>query len=91
MKEMIILIIVSVGLAVYGPNIARELYSLMQEENNVDLSELTVQMFKPDELAKYDGSEGSKGIYLSILGQVFDVTKGAKHYGPGGSYNIFVG
>lgn len=91
MKEIIILIVVSVGLAVYGPNIARELYSLVQEENNTDSAEPTVQMFSQEELAKYDGTEGSKGIYLSILGQVFDVTKGVKHYGPGGSYNIFVG
>lgn len=91
MKEMIILIVVSVGLAVYGPNIARELYSLVKEENNDESILPTIQMFNQEELAKYDGSEGSEGIYLSILGQVFDVTKGAKHYGPGGSYNIFVG
>lgn len=92
MKEMIVLIVVSVGLAVYGPNIARELYSsLLKDENNVDSAELNVQIFTHEDLAKYDGSEGSKGTYLAILGQVFDVIKGAKHYGPGGSYNIFVG
>lgn len=86
MKEIIILIVVSVGLALYGPNVLKHLYSY-----NVDSTEPTVQMFSSEELAKYDGSENSKGIYLSILGEVFDVTKGAKHYGPGGSYNIFVG
>lgn len=30
-------------------------------------------------------------LYLSILGNVFDVTKGAKHYGPGQTYNMFIG
>ncbi|XP_001862232.2 neuferricin homolog [Culex quinquefasciatus] len=43
------------------------------------------------ELAQYDGTEGSKGLYLVILGHVYDVQSGAKHYGPGESYNMFVG
>ncbi|CAM9609368.1 neuferricin isoform X1 [Lampetra fluviatilis] len=43
------------------------------------------------ELERYDGREGSPGLYLAILGQVFDVSKGAKHYGPGASYQAFAG
>ncbi|KAM8898665.1 neuferricin isoform 2-T2 [Spinachia spinachia] len=43
------------------------------------------------ELALYDGEEGSKGLYLAILGQVFDVHKGHKHYGPGGAYHFMTG
>ncbi|TRY99309.1 hypothetical protein DNTS_003997 [Danionella cerebrum] len=43
------------------------------------------------ELSSYSGGEGSKGLYLAILGQVFDVEKGRKHYGPGGSYHFFTG
>lgn len=43
-----------------------------------------------EELANFDGIH-SKELYLSILGSVYDVTKGAKHYGPDGSYNYFVG
>ncbi|XP_026668089.1 neuferricin, partial [Ceratina calcarata] len=31
------------------------------------------------------------GLYISILGQVFDVTKGAKFYGPGATYHAFTG
>jgi predicted heme/steroid binding protein len=42
-----------------------------------------------DELAKYDGSEGSPGIYLALLGQVFDVSKSPKFYGPDGGYGFF--
>lgn len=43
------------------------------------------------ELSLYDGEEGSKGLYLAILGQVFDVHKGHKHYGPGGAYHFMAG
>ncbi|XP_014053661.2 neuferricin [Salmo salar] len=44
-----------------------------------------------DELSLYSGEEDSKGLYLAILGQVFDVEKGMKHYGPGGGYHFFAG
>lgn len=43
------------------------------------------------ELSLYNGEEGSKGLYLAILGQVFDVHKGHKHYGPGGAYHSMTG
>lgn len=43
------------------------------------------------ELSRYDGKEGSRGLYLAILGQVFDVHKGHKHYGPGGAYHFMAG
>ncbi len=43
------------------------------------------------ELSLYDGEEGSKGLYLAILGQVFDVHKGHRHYGPGGAYHVMAG
>jgi len=44
-----------------------------------------------EELKKYDGSEGSPGIYLAILGQVFDVSKAPQFYGPSGGYGFFAG
>lgn len=50
-----------------------------------------LRLLTEQELARYDGSEGSKGLYLVILGHVYDVQSGAKHYGPGESYNMFVG
>lgn len=34
--------------------------------------------------------DGGK-LYLVILGHVFDVTKGSKHYGPGSGYHGFIG
>ena len=48
-------------------------------------------LFTKEEIKAYDGSEGSKGLYLGILGRVFDVSKGAQHYGPGGGYSFFTG
>lgn len=51
----------------------------------------SIKMFTNEELAKYNGQIGSKGIYLAIMGSIFDVEKGKKHYGPGATYNFFVG
>lgn len=41
-------------------------------------------------LTEFNG-EGGKPIYLAILGKVYDVTKGYKHYGPNGAYHYFAG
>ncbi|XP_037543518.1 neuferricin [Nematolebias whitei] len=43
------------------------------------------------ELAQYDGEQGSRGLYLAVLGRVFDVSKGRKHYGPTGAYHFMAG
>lgn len=50
-----------------------------------------VRLLSSQELSLYDGEDGSKGLYLAILGQVFDVHKGKKHYGPGGAYHSMAG
>ena len=47
------------------------------------------RVFTKEELSKYTGK--SNRIYLGLLGQVFDVTKGKKHYGEGGGYSFFSG
>ncbi|KFM63298.1 Neuferricin, partial [Stegodyphus mimosarum] len=49
------------------------------------------KLFTVDELKKYDGGPDSDGLYLAILGEVFDVEKGAQHYRPGGGYSFFTG
>jgi hypothetical protein len=46
-------------------------------------------LFTTSALKKYTNL--NDGLYLSILGQVFDVTNGAKHYGPGETYHVFTG
>ncbi|KAI9571186.1 cytochrome b5 [Boletus coccyginus] len=47
--------------------------------------------FSQRQLAQYDGSDDTKPIYVSIKGDVFDVTRKRDVYGKGGSYNIFAG
>eukprot|EP00798_Chlamydomonas_sp_ICE-L_P024445 gene24445-10045_t len=41
-------------------------------------------------LSVFNG-DGGYPVYLSILGEVFDVTAGQRYYGKNGSYNFFVG
>ncbi|OWK59855.1 Neuferricin [Lonchura striata] len=43
------------------------------------------------ELRRYRGAPGEPGLYLALLGRVFDVQRGRKHYGPGGAYSGFAG
>lgn len=55
----------------------------------IELSRINEKVFTEDELRKYNNIEN--GLYLSILGQIFDVTKGAKYYEPGATYHHFIG
>lgn len=66
---------------------------LMKTEIKSEKSESVVKdkLFTPEELKKYDGGPDSLGLYLAILGEVFDVEKGAQHYRPGGGYAFFTG
>ena len=49
------------------------------------------KVFTKDELAKYGADKGGDKVYLAMLGRVFDVSKGKKHYGKGGGYSFFSG
>ena len=48
-------------------------------------------LYTKDELAEYDGGSDSPGLYLGILGRVYDVSAGKKHYGENGGYSFFRG
>ena len=48
------------------------------------------RLFTKEELSKFTGADGGD-VYIAILGDVFDVTKGRKHYGIGGGYEFFSG
>lgn len=43
------------------------------------------------ELARHDGSDPNIPVYIAILGRVYDVDKGRRHYGKGSGYNVFAG
>ncbi|XP_065503522.1 neuferricin [Caloenas nicobarica] len=43
------------------------------------------------ELGRYRGAPGEPGLYLAVLGRIFDVERGRRHYGPGGAYSSLAG
>ncbi|EZA49922.1 hypothetical protein DMN91_012020 [Ooceraea biroi] len=47
--------------------------------------------FTIEELTKYDGKGSDGRILVAVNGSVYDVTRGAKFYGPGGPYEAFGG
>lgn len=50
-----------------------------------------VRVFTRSELKQFDGSDPSKPLLLVVLGEVFDVTEGERHYSKGQGYNVFIG
>ncbi|NXD87125.1 NEUFC protein, partial [Halcyon senegalensis] len=49
------------------------------------------RLLSAGELARYRGAQGQPGLYLAVLGRVFDVERGRRHYGPGGAYSGLAG
>jgi len=43
------------------------------------------------ELREGTGSTPNSPILICIKGKIYDVSKGSRHYGPGGSYHVFAG
>nr|CAG4650342.1 EOG090X0A5G [Sida crystallina] len=48
------------------------------------------RIFTAEELSSFKGDNGGP-IYLAMLGQVFDVSRGVEYYAPGGGYAFFSG
>lgn len=61
------------------------------KRGNELIKEPPLRLLSRDELSMYSGASGSKGLYLAIIGQVFDVQKGARHYGVNGGYHGMAG
>jgi len=59
------------------------LHSVVRTSSDVVISQ--------EDLATYDGSDNIRAVYLAILGSVYDVSSGRKHYGADGSYGFFSG
>lgn len=100
LKYFWIMLFVSVAYILYFNNyfthIRKNFLRHYNENFNVDKyssSEQTQEkeeiLFTTSTLRKYKNLDD--GLYLSILGQVFDVSSGAKHYGPSETYHIFTG
>ncbi|CAG5876626.1 unnamed protein product [Menidia menidia] len=66
-------------------------YDLSVKSREESVQGPPVRLLSERELSLHNGERGSRGLYLAILGQVFDVQKGDKHYGPGGGYHFMAG
>jgi len=56
--------------------------------NFIPLKQIT---FTESQLSRFDGTIKGLPIYLAIDGEIFDVSAGARSYGPGGGYHHFAG
>ncbi|OQV20682.1 putative Neuferricin [Hypsibius exemplaris] len=50
-----------------------------------------ITIWAKEELAKFTGVDEKLPVLLAYMGKVYDVSKGRRHYGPGGSYQFFSG
>lgn len=78
-------VVLVIAVAFITKNILIYLFGESKKEEEIKNQ---VRVFSADELKKMTNG---KELYLSILGSVYDVSKGAKHYAPGGSYSFFSG
>ncbi|KAJ3658201.1 hypothetical protein Zmor_009955 [Zophobas morio] len=56
-----------------------------------ELPKLKKRDFTVEELKKYDGTQEDGRVLVAVNGNVYDVTKGKRFYGPGGPYAAFGG
>lgn len=73
----------------YTSSILKKILTYFSSPKTVD-TPTHVKIFSKEELANFKGQDGGE-IYLALVGNVYDVTKGRKHYGPGGGYEFFAG
>ena len=75
-----------------GQNVPAPVVNFFQEVQTTISSWVSQRdrLLTKEELAQYTG-ENEGPVYLGILGSVYDVTRGKKHYGPGGGYSFFSG
>lgn len=96
-KLQFLVIILGIAAGIYYPQIIDKVKSTFLGGGSVDVhfeiaqhQQVKEKLFTKDELALFNGEEG-KPLYLALLGRVYDVTRGVKHYGSGCEYNFFVG
>lgn len=98
-RQHYLILFIAIFSALFWPQIKQQYYGYILNESGASVKSddkpasnvVDVKLFTADELSKYDGEENSIGLYLSIMGSVYDVQRGAKHYGIGGSYHFFAG
>lgn len=91
-----IILVTLVGITIdffYGDkatDIILNLFNVAFYSNKIPYKRNKEKLFTKEDLKLYNGLEKPE-LYLVILGNVFDVSKGAEHYGPNKQYNVFVG
>jgi neudesin len=55
------------------------------------LRQAATQSYANEALGAYDGTDDSRPILMGVRGIVFDVSSGARFYGPDGTYHVLVG
>lgn len=89
-RQHFLIICCCVITALVWPNLRTHLMDDKQPSPTSTQSKSNIRVLTREELAKFDGIQ-NKELYLAILGKIYDVTKGARHYKSGESYNYFVG
>lgn len=80
------------GLLIF--TVIRQFTNPFANPNHSETAKATIKpkpLLTEEELSKHDGSNPSIPIYISILGRVYDVDKGRRHYEVGSGYNVFAG
>lgn len=88
------ILLVSIVVGFFLPLIKKNLNLYLTSTSTVTTANLNPngeRIFTLTELSEYNGADNSKGLFIAIMGTVYDVEKGRKHYGPGNSYNFFAG
>ena len=62
-----------------------------EKKKRQQLEKMAKQDFTLEQLRHYDGVQSNGRILIGVLGKVFDVSKSADFYGPGGPYSVFAG
>lgn len=91
-RQHFLIILCCVITAFLWPNLRKNIVTEFTPADDSQFAKSTTdqKLFTVEELALFDGVN-NKQLYLSILGSVYDVSKGGKHYGADGNYNYFVG
>lgn len=87
------ILILSMVVGFFLPYIKKNLNLFLTPKTTVtnENSNSIERIFTAIELSEYSGAPSSKGLFIAIMGTVYDVESGRKHYGPGNSYNFFAG
>ena len=89
---LVLVVVVFAALGRLGRHAAGALAALGQSDGPPDASLYRSdggRLVTPEELRRHDGIQ-EPTLWLAILGEVFDVTKGERHYGAQGGYAGFV-